>query len=212
MPDYTTLYDRRRLEILGETIPAGSGSALDVGCNDGTITQLVADKGYRPVGVDIDAEVVTTGRRLHPDLDLRVGSLETVKDAAPFRLVTCLEVLEHIPSSDRRPFLEQLTGLVDRQATLVVSTPGRYSLYSLYDRVASRARGHRRYDWWDPSHVDVMSWRGLRVLLRAFDFEPSRLIGYHYLPSRLAAPIAVRRWPLNRAGFDLVAVFVRRVR
>ena len=50
-----------------------AASILDVGCGYGRTLAQLADLGYhRLVGVDTAAGMIARGRRLHPDLDLRV--------------------------------------------------------------------------------------------------------------------------------------------
>lgn len=206
MPHYETRYERHRLRLLSRLIPAGEGLALDVGCHDGTTTRLLAERGYTAVGIDLDADAVERGRRLRPDLDLRVGRAEEFEDLRPRSVSTCLEVLEHLSDVEQQSLLTSLARGADPGGFLVVSTPGRFSLYSIYERARMWVQGRRGYDWWDSSHVNVMSYRRLRRVVTAAGFRIDRLVGYHYLPQRLAAPVAIGRQPLARAGFDLILV------
>lgn len=91
-----------------------------------------------------------------------------------------------------------------------MSTPGRNSLLSLYERGRGRLRGETAYDWWDRTHVGVMSCRRLEALLHESGFEPLQRIGFGFLPGRLHAPFALSQSPLSRMGFDLVIVAARR--
>ena len=50
-------------------------SVLDVGCGTGRVARELARRGVAVVGVDADASMVATARRLSPDLDWRVDDL-----------------------------------------------------------------------------------------------------------------------------------------
>jgi 2-polyprenyl-3-methyl-5-hydroxy-6-metoxy-1,4-benzoquinol methylase len=210
MPDYCDPYEVARLGVLRSKIPAGTGRAVDLGCNDGTVTQMLADKGYDAIGVDLDADKVASGRRARPHLDLRQGSALETASLGPRRLTTCLELIEHLEPPSQAQLLASIAEATPAGGRLVLSTPGRYSLYGTYERARLLVRGRRAYDWWDPTHVGVMSWRRLRRHLAEAGFVVDSLTGYHYLPPRLAPHFAVDRRPLARMGFDLIVVATRR--
>ena len=50
-------------------------SVLDAGCGTGRVARELARRGVAVVGVDADASMVGTARRLSPDLDWRVADL-----------------------------------------------------------------------------------------------------------------------------------------
>lgn len=209
MPDYDTLYERRRLEVLDGLIPRGHGLAVDIGCHDGTVTRLLSEHGYDAVGFDLDEDVVRRGRETHPGLDLRAGSVAAANCLGPRQLTLCLAVVEHLVPADQLGFVSELVRGTAPGGHLVISTPGRHSLYSTYERLRWRMAGRSGYDWWDPTHVGVMSSRCFLGLLRRAGARPQHLIGFHYLPMRLRPPFAIARGPVARLGFNLIAVCVR---
>ena len=50
-------------------------SVLDAGCGTGRVARELAHRGVAVVGVDADASMVATARRLSPELDWRVADL-----------------------------------------------------------------------------------------------------------------------------------------
>lgn len=57
-------YRRYLLDAL-RLLPAGQGRTfLDVGCGPGVRTRLAAAHGYLATGLDIDASMITAGRRI----------------------------------------------------------------------------------------------------------------------------------------------------
>lgn len=209
MPDYRSLYEQNRLVLLDSLIPHGRGLAVDVGCNEGNFTGLLVRHGYQAVGLDLDAEAVARGTRANPGLDLRVGGCQDTEGLGPRGLTLCLEVLEHLDACGQESMLASLARATPPGGLLLISTPGRHSLVSLYERARLLARGERHYDWWDPSHIRVLSWRRLRRLLKRHGFTVLRLTGFHYLPLRLRPPTATENRWLAPMGFDLIVVAQR---
>ena len=60
---------------------------VDLGCGNGALTQKLADRGYRVLGVDDSAEMVAEARALHPGLPFQKG------DAVTFQLEEKADVI-----------------------------------------------------------------------------------------------------------------------
>ena len=77
--------------------------AVDVGCGGGILAEAMAARGARVTGIDL-ADKPLAVARLHLaesglDVDYRLQSAESLAAAAPasFDVVTCMELLEHVP-------------------------------------------------------------------------------------------------------------------
>jgi len=77
--------------------------ALDVGCGGGILAEAMAAKGAEVTGIDL-AEKPLKVAALHAmesasPVDYRLVAAETLADEMPgaFDLVTCMEMLEHVP-------------------------------------------------------------------------------------------------------------------
>jgi len=88
--------------ILGVVDPAG-WRALDVGCGGGLLAEGLADAGARVTGIEPGESAVAAARTHARENDLGItyyhGELGDFlrEDPGEFDLVTCMEVLEHVP-------------------------------------------------------------------------------------------------------------------
>jgi len=78
-------------------------TAVDIGCGGGLLSEALAARGARVTGIDL-AEDVLAAARAHLrtsklEVDYRAVAAEALaaEQPAAFDLVTCLEMLEHVP-------------------------------------------------------------------------------------------------------------------
>lgn len=71
-------------------------SLLDLACGDGLLTQLMASRFRRVVGVDASAIHLERARNVLPSVEFRQALLEDLDLAEKFDTVTMLMVLEHV--------------------------------------------------------------------------------------------------------------------
>lgn len=98
-------------------------TVLDAGCALGLLVETLRDRGVDARGVDVSDYAISQAHAKVRD-HVRVGSLtEPLGDAID--LVTCVEVLEHIPASEINEVVKNLTSITDR--VLMSSTPDDYA-------------------------------------------------------------------------------------
>jgi SAM-dependent methyltransferase len=121
-------------------LPAGA-RALDAGCGSGRTLDELADYAA-PTGVDVsDAAVAAARARGYPDV--RAGSIDALPyPADAFDLITCLDVLEHMP--DDVHALRELRRVARPGAALVVTVPAYEALWSAHDEHNLHYRRYRR--------------------------------------------------------------------
>lgn len=92
-----------RLAFVREQIELRGRRALDVGCGGGILTESLAQHGTRTTGIDLSPGAIEVAR-LHAlesglEIDYQQRSAEALAAAQPaaFDLVTCMELLEHVP-------------------------------------------------------------------------------------------------------------------
>jgi 2-polyprenyl-6-hydroxyphenyl methylase/3-demethylubiquinone-9 3-methyltransferase len=92
-----------RLEYIDRAAPLSGKDVIDVGCGGGILSEAMADKGARVTGIDL-AEKPLKVAQLHllesgRSVDYRLISVEAMATQHPasFDVVTCMELLEHVP-------------------------------------------------------------------------------------------------------------------
>ena len=102
---------------------------LDVGCGGGILAEALAQKGAIVTGIDM-AEMSLQVARLHLhesglEVDYRLSTAEDFAEAKPgsFDIVTCLEMLEHVP--DPGSIVDAACRLLKPGGRLILSTLNR---------------------------------------------------------------------------------------
>ena len=137
---------RRLSRLLRDAAPAGH--VLDAGCGAGTLTELLARRGYRVTAVEASPDFVDYVRRrvqragVADRVEVRLLDLEHDElPGAAFDGAVCGEVLEHV--ADDRGAMRQICAALKPGGALALSVPARPERYSWLDRWAGH---YRRYD------------------------------------------------------------------
>ena len=92
-----------RLNFINERVSLAGKKVLDIGCGGGILAESMAQKGAIVKGIDLGKAPLSVAR-LHSsennlDIDYEMISAEDIaaREPASYDLVTCLEMLEHVP-------------------------------------------------------------------------------------------------------------------
>ena len=179
-------------------IPKNVRTLLDCGCDRGHWLHYITSHRdlRRHVGVDVSEERIKEAKAMYPELAVRAAYLETL-DMGPrsHEVVTCLEVLEHIPAWEE--VLKQLLGFADRRVVITVPFKERIiRTPCIHCGKLTPLYGHlRTYD--EGSFPDYPGWK------RSYGYIRDRGIGARGVIRRLYRRVRRRRnW--------LVALYDRR--
>jgi len=114
----------------------GGRRVVDVGCGGGILSEAMARRGARVVGIDLANEALAAAREHAHDtgieIDYRGIGTEALARREPgsFDVVTCMEMLEHVP--DPAAIVTACAQLVKPGGTVVLSTINRNPKAWLY--------------------------------------------------------------------------------
>jgi 2-polyprenyl-6-hydroxyphenyl methylase/3-demethylubiquinone-9 3-methyltransferase len=118
-----------RLNFIHERVNLAGKTVVDVGCGGGILSESMAKLGARVLGIDL-GEAPLSVARLHlkesgTNVDYRCISAEDLARERPasFDVVTCLEMLEHVP--DPASTVQALAQLVRPGGHVFISTINR---------------------------------------------------------------------------------------
>jgi 2-polyprenyl-6-hydroxyphenyl methylase/3-demethylubiquinone-9 3-methyltransferase len=121
-----------RLRYIEQALALRDANVLDVGCGGGILSEAMAKRGARVLGIDLSQAVLDVAE-LHAleskvAIQYRSVAAEDLAAAQPdsFDLVTCMEMLEHVP--DPAASLRALANLVKPGGDVIVSTLNRKPL------------------------------------------------------------------------------------
>ena len=118
-----------RLDYIEARAGLAGSRVVDVGCGGGLLAEGMARRGARVLGIDLAPEALAVAR-LHAlesglEVEYRAVSVEALAESATgqFDLVTCLEMLEHVP--DPAAVVASTARLVRPGGNVVFSTINR---------------------------------------------------------------------------------------
>lgn len=102
--DHFTFVHQYGEDVLSLIGAAPGSFVVDLGCGNGALTEKLAQRGYRVLGVDASAQMLETARELHPSLSFMLA------DATAFELEEKADVIFsnavfHWIDADRQPLL-----------------------------------------------------------------------------------------------------------
>jgi 2-polyprenyl-6-hydroxyphenyl methylase/3-demethylubiquinone-9 3-methyltransferase len=116
-----------RARYVQERCTLGGAQLLDVGCGGGLLAETLARAGAQVTAIDLAPSMIETAR-LHAldsglQIDYRVEAAEGLKSPGKFDVLTCMEMLEHVP--DPAASIAVLARLVRPGGHVFISTINR---------------------------------------------------------------------------------------
>lgn len=118
-----------RANYVAERVPLDGARLLDIGCGGGLFAEAMAARGAHVTAVDMARTAIEVARlHLHEsghEIDYREATAEAMAEEMPgaFDVVTCLEMLEHVPSP--ASVVDAVARLVRPGGDVVLSTINR---------------------------------------------------------------------------------------
>jgi 2-polyprenyl-6-hydroxyphenyl methylase/3-demethylubiquinone-9 3-methyltransferase len=174
-----------RLKFVDDRVDLEGARVVDVGCGGGILSESLAAKKAEVTGIDVAPRVLATARlHLHEsglDVDYRQQTVEELaaQEAGSFDVVTCMEMLEHVP--DPASVIRSVSDLLKPGGHAFFSTLNRTPLAFALGIVGAEhvarllPRGTHRYDRFiKPSELSAWA--------RDAGFLVADIRGLHYNP------------------------------
>lgn len=93
-----------RLEWINACIPLAGKKVVDVGCGGGILSESMAKKGAQVTGIDLSEKALKVAdlHSLESGVQVRYELIAAeelaAREAASYDVVTCMEMLEHVPN------------------------------------------------------------------------------------------------------------------
>lgn len=140
-------------------------SLIDVGCAYGSFLKE-AKNYYNVCGVDVSLHAVETAKLRLPEIKIWQSDLEEISKDLQYDIVTCFDVIEHIPNIDEA--LQHLKTLLSNNGIVVISVPvydtiiGK--LVGMLDKDPTHVHKNSRY-WWieklKSQGFEIIFWKGI---------------------------------------------------
>jgi 2-polyprenyl-3-methyl-5-hydroxy-6-metoxy-1,4-benzoquinol methylase len=116
------------LALAGVPKITGAKNILDVGCAQGTLALLLAERGHDVVALDLRSHFLeyAQSRYTHGQIRFVAGNALECQLDEKFDLVFANQIIEHLVHPER--FVRKLKGLLKNGGKLVVTTPNWYYL------------------------------------------------------------------------------------
>jgi GT2 family glycosyltransferase/2-polyprenyl-3-methyl-5-hydroxy-6-metoxy-1,4-benzoquinol methylase/tetratricopeptide (TPR) repeat protein len=213
------------LRRIKTTRPDATLRILEVGCGRGWLSNLASQYGTVE-GIEPVAGVVDHARKMFPHIRFEAGTAETVlrrRDFAPYDVVLCSEVIEHVPDPQKPAFLDELRQLLAPEGYVILTTP-RGEMWERWKSISPPSQPVE--DWITEQHLEQQCIaQGLMPLgleriyveiptLRYIpaptphDLKTMNLLPIYqvWVAQRAAADIRVQRQAVNRA--PMVSVII----
>ena len=175
---------------------------LDVGCAQGYMSLILAEKGYDVIAIDLDINFLKYAKLKYEygKIDFVASNAENLPFKAKFDIIILGELLEHVAYPER--ILEECRRLLNEKGILIITTPnGRFILKNFfinennklsykYLPTFSKIKNRKslivkQYGHGVKEHLFLFTCRELRHILKNFN-----ILNFDYIQSLFISPNA----------------------
>lgn len=128
----TRRIEELRYRMLSSKVPKGSKKVLDIGCGNGELICMLAEKGHKCVTLDLSknrlAKFKSRAKKLGVT-QIQGDSTNIPLQDSSIDIIMCSEVLEHI--KDYEKVLKQMNRILKPHGRIVVSVPDKEELMEI---------------------------------------------------------------------------------
>jgi 2-polyprenyl-3-methyl-5-hydroxy-6-metoxy-1,4-benzoquinol methylase len=160
---------------------------LDVGCNAGYFTKMIAEKYPNATirGIDCDKEAIALASRMFwmPNITYEVLPVEKLKDNKAYDCILFLETIEHINNAGL--IIDKFKSLLNDNGVLIISTPNAASFENIkrnmrsISKTVAKINAEPQFSGHQTDHICNYDFPTLYRLLRkkGFEYEDFKYVG-----------------------------------
>ena len=138
---------------------------LDIGCGNGSLSNLIAQRGYEVVGVEESESGVKIAQQSYPDCEFIAASIydfpyQQLQNS--FDIIISTEVIEHLPYP--RELAKVAKRCLKNDGTVILTTPYHGYFKNLVLAITGKLDKHFTV-LWDGGHIKFFSVKTLSTLL-----------------------------------------------
>ena len=144
---------------------------LDIGCGNGSLTNLIAQKGYEVIGLEESKSGVQLAKEKFPDCRFIQGSiydLPYTEIGEQFDIIISCEVIEHL--FEPKAIVRNTKQLLKPNGRLILTTPYHGYLKNLALAISGKMDKHFTA-LWDGGHIKFFSVVTMKSLLISEGYE-----------------------------------------
>lgn len=155
------------------------GTILDIGCYDGSLSNVFLKRGYKVYGIEAHHEAYQ--RALQKGIGVVKGNIENGLpwESNSFNCVIAAEIIEHIYDTDK--FLNDIKRVLKKDGILILSLP---NVGCLTNRVRLLLGSYPRYCEYQAGksggHVRVYTFKAIKTQLNEHNFDIVRARGANF--------------------------------
>lgn len=168
-------WHRKRCTVLRQLVGEVNSVLLDIGCNGGFLTSKIAEQAGNAdiVVLDLDRDSVAHACRSYSLAGLVADGCRLPFKNDSFDLITCLEVLEHVPEPGQ--IVEESFRCLKKGGRLIVLVPNSTLLFRLIWFFWTSTWGKA----WQHKHVCEFNRRSLQDLLKRCGMRVEDVTTFH---------------------------------
>lgn len=161
------------MEMMSEILPPPNGQklrVLDIGCGNGSLTDIIAKNGYEVVGLEESESGVKFAQQSFPDIQFIQGSIYSIpypELGEKFDIVIACEVIEHLFYP--KELVRNAKKCLKPNGVLIITTPYHGYLKNLVIAILGKMDQHLT-TLWDGGHIKFFSVATLTTLLASENY------------------------------------------
>lgn len=140
-------------------------TALDLGCGNGAVTQLISNLGFKTTGVEPSESGISIAQKSYPTIKFINASAydDLIIQTGKFDIVTNIEVIEHCYFPKK--IIKQIYTLLNDDGIAIITTPYHGYIKNLALSITGKWDAHFGVDW-DHGHIKFFSEKTLSNMIQ----------------------------------------------